>query len=283
MKCSKACREGKGLAVNNVIPVGSKRDAVASLEIWSPIPHPGVNGVLDRPDQKMMAHQWQRPKWEEGILRFVFLPSAALGATYPQVAVVNSLPWKDAVSSSCPSLPPAHFPSPSEGAIKISCTRSAMFHARETWVLTSSDLHCLQRNDQAIIRWICGITNKDKVSSQNLQEGMQLNDLEKVLHTHRPRWHGHVEHNDGWLRKVQKLNPAWGRAVFAQRKPGPIFHIRSSLLKLRNCDILASGLTILRKCIFYLNILITYLSKGFKSAPYLTWVHLTVGAQTLWR
>ena len=32
-----------------------------------------------------------------------------------------------------------------------------------------------------------------------------------VLRTHRLRWHGHVERSDGWLKKVQKLNPTGGR------------------------------------------------------------------------
>ena len=47
--------------------------------------------------------------------------STTLGTTYPQVVVVNWLPSQDAVSTrgvnsmiSCPSLPPAHFPSPPE-------------------------------------------------------------------------------------------------------------------------------------------------------------------------
>ena len=36
---------------------------------------------------------------------------------------------------------------------------------------------------------------------------MQLKDLAKVLRTGRLKWHGHVERNDGWLKKVQKLSP----------------------------------------------------------------------------
>ena len=36
---------------------------------------------------------------------------------------------------------------------------------------------------------------------------MQLDDLAKLFHTRRLRWHGHVECSDGWWKKVQKLNP----------------------------------------------------------------------------
>ena len=39
--------------------------------------------------------------------------------------------------------------------------RSAMLHANETWAPTVSDL---QRNDWAMIRWMCGVTTKDQAS-----------------------------------------------------------------------------------------------------------------------
>ena len=54
---------------------------------------------------------------------------------------------------------------------------------------------------------MCGVTTKDQVSEQDFLERMQLDDLVRVLHTHRLRRHGLVERNDGWLKKVQKLTP----------------------------------------------------------------------------
>ena len=52
-----------------------------------------------------------------------------------------------------------------------------------------SDLHRLQSNDRAMIRWMCGVTTKDQISSQDLLEKMQLYDLAKVSHNRRLRWH----------------------------------------------------------------------------------------------
>ena len=57
------------------------------------------------------------------------------------------------------------------------------------------------------MRWMCGVTIKNEVSSWDLLDRMQLDDLAKVLRTRRLKWHGHVERSDGWLKKVQKLNP----------------------------------------------------------------------------
>ena len=45
----------------------------------------------------------------------------------------------------------------------------------------------------------------------DLFERMQLEGLAKVLCALQLRWHGHVERSDGWLKKVQKLNPTRGR------------------------------------------------------------------------
>ena len=72
---------------------------------------------------------------------------------------------------------------------------------------TPSDLHCLQRSDQEMIRWMYGVTTKDQVSFQELLEWMQLDNPEKVLHTRRLRWPVPVERSDGGLTKFNKLNP----------------------------------------------------------------------------
>ena len=91
-----------------------------------------------------------------------------------------------------------------------SCVRRAVLHASKTWAPALSDLHRLQCNNRDMICWMCGVTTKDQVSSQDLLERMQLNDLAKVLHTCRLTWHGHVQCSDGWLKKAEKLNPKGG-------------------------------------------------------------------------
>ena len=67
-----------------------------------------------------------------------------------------------------------------------------MLHASETWTPTLSNLHLLQRNNRAMIRWVCGVATKDLVSPQ--------------------------ERSDGWLKKVQKLNPTGGRGRGGPKK-----------------------------------------------------------------
>ena len=83
-------------------------------------------------------------------------------------------------------LTPCSFPISSRGRVYNFCVKRTMVHASET------DLHRLQRNDRTMIRWMCGVTTKDQVNSQDLLERMQLGDLAKVFCTRRLRSHGHV-------------------------------------------------------------------------------------------
>ena len=110
-------------------------------------------------------------------------------------------------TSSCLSSPLAHFPSPQEEEFTIRASGVPC----SMQVRPGPQLHHLEHNDPAMIRWMYGVTTKDQVSSQHLLERMQLDNLAKVLRTRRLRWHSHVERSNSWLKKVQKLNPTGGR------------------------------------------------------------------------
>ena len=126
------------------------------------------------------------------------------------------------------------FPITSRERIYNSCVRSAMLHTCETCALTLSNLQYRQHHDCAMIRWMCSVTTKYQASSQDPLGRMQLDDLAKVVHTRRLRWHSHVERSDGWLKKVEKLNPIGG---FGRRHP------KKTWTKVINKNCLALGLT----------------------------------------
>ena len=85
-----------------------------------------------------------------------------------------------------------------------------MLHVSENWAQPLSGMHHLRRNDLAMIRWVCGVTTKEQVSSQDPLERVQLDDLARALCTYWIRWYGDVGRNDGWLQNIQKLNPTGG-------------------------------------------------------------------------
>ena len=100
------------------------------------------------------------------------------------------------------------------GKVYSLCVRSVMLHAAYTWAMKADTLNRLQRNDRAIVRWICSVKAKNEVSCDSLLTKRDIQDLDGVLRTRRMRWFGHVERSTGWIAEVRKLN------VFAQKRSG---------------------------------------------------------------
>ena len=101
-----------------------------------------------------------------------------------------------------PVLTSRHLSYKTHGHVYSSCMPSAMLHASETWPLTKTNLHSLQRNDRAMIRQICSIKPEDvaTVRSSELLAKLQLEDLNLTLRERRLRWFGHVERSSGAIR-----------------------------------------------------------------------------------
>ena len=116
-------------------------------------------------------------------------PSAALGTAYPQMVVFNMHSWKYILSrgtnskSDCPPTHPAHSPSNPE-------VKSLWLAAAAQWAgYDPLDVQCHHQEPGQLAR------SPGEDTAPLSGEG-----------THRwPRWHGHVEHSNAWLKKVQKL------------------------------------------------------------------------------
>ena len=120
------------------------------------------------------------------------------GTAYLQVAVVNSLSSQIAMSHG-------------------EYVMGAMLHARETCATAISYQNRLERHEWALSRKICELSHHQGPSQ--LLERMLLDDLAKVLRTHRLRWHDHIERSDVCLKKVQKHTPQEVVAVADLRRP----------------------------------------------------------------
>ena len=78
------------------------------------------------------------------------------------------------------------------GHVYISCVRSAMLQASETWPLTKANMQRLQRNDRAMIRQICGIKPKDVAMVSSSKLLAKFEDLDLILRERRFLWFGHM-------------------------------------------------------------------------------------------
>ena len=108
--------------------------------------------------------------------------TVTLWTAYLQLAVVNSLLPEDGMSHGQIQRTHMHPQIPlititSERRVYSPCVKSAMLHASGTCAPTLSHLHSLQRNGRAMIRWMWGVTSKDRVSSKYILGRMQLDDL----------------------------------------------------------------------------------------------------------
>jgi hypothetical protein len=55
-----------------------------------------------------------------------------------------------------------------KGKIYRACVQRVMVYGSETWVAKVEDVRILVRTERAMVRWMCGVTSKDRKSSDEL-------------------------------------------------------------------------------------------------------------------
>ena len=71
-----------------------------------------------------------------------------------------------------------------------------MTYASATWPLTESNLVRLVRTERRMIRYMCGVSWKDKKSSGELLKELGLEAIDVVIRRNRLWWYGHVVRKD---------------------------------------------------------------------------------------
>ena len=69
-----------------------------------------------------------------------------------------------------------------------------------------------------MIRWICKVKIRDKISSDILLNKLCLKNLDITLQTNRLRWFGHACCSDGWIKKCTQNKVAGKRELGRHRK-----------------------------------------------------------------
>jgi len=82
-----------------------------------------------------------------------------------------------------------------------------MLHGSETWPVRKENVVALQRAEMRMVRWMCGVTLKDRLPSKELRERLSIDDIELVLQQNRLRWYGHVlRKDDDWVKKCMEYD-----------------------------------------------------------------------------
>ena len=104
-----------------------------------------------------------------------------------------------------PLLTSKHISLSARGRVFNSCVRSALLHGSETWATTDADLKRLQRNDRAMVRWICGTKPTDEAPTELLCTKLGIQGVIDALRARRLRWYGHVMRSTACINSVTNM------------------------------------------------------------------------------
>ena len=116
-----------------------------------------------------------------------------------------------------PVLTNKQLPATTRGQVYNSCVRSVMLYGSETWAATASTVKRLQRNDRAMVRWMCLVKPEDDTNFETLLSQLKIKDITDVLQLGRLRWLGRVERSTSWISQVRGLSIPTKRS---QSSPG---------------------------------------------------------------
>ena len=79
-----------------------------------------------------------------------------------------------------------------ESPVYSSCVRSSMVYGNETRGLPADVGLQFERAEMQMIRWMCGISMKDRKTSEELRKRVGVEPITTVIRSGRLRWYGHV-------------------------------------------------------------------------------------------
>jgi hypothetical protein len=76
-----------------------------------------------------------------------------------------------------------------------------MVYASKTWAVRVEEEQRMERNENVMSRWMCGVTLRDRVPMVELRRRLGIEGVMEVMRRGRLRWFGHVERKevDDWV------------------------------------------------------------------------------------
>ena len=68
-----------------------------------------------------------------------------------------------------------------KGKIYNACVRSVVVYGSETWAMRVEDMHRLERTERVMVRWMSGVTLKDKKPSEELLDHLGIESIAVVV------------------------------------------------------------------------------------------------------
>src|SRR6266516_6433519 len=94
-----------------------------------------------------------------------------------------------------------------KGKIYRACVQRVLVYGSEIWPMKVDDMQRLVRTENSMVRWMSGVTLKDRRTSEVLRHGLGIESVDSVVSRGRLRWFGHVEckEDKDWVSKCRNL------------------------------------------------------------------------------
>ena len=107
-----------------------------------------------------------------------------------------------------------------KGRVYASCVRSSMTYGSETRSLLVDVGLKFERAEMQMIRWMCGISLKDRRTNEELRRLVGFEPITTFIRSGRLRWYGHVmrKGDEDWVKKCMEYKVEGRRPVGRPRK-----------------------------------------------------------------
>ena len=88
-----------------------------------------------------------------------------------------------------------------KGKVYKACVQSVLVYGSETWATKDEDMKRLERTQNWMMRWMCGVQLKSRVKIEEMRRRLEVESVLDVIRRGRLRWFGHVERKnaDDWV------------------------------------------------------------------------------------
>ena len=99
-----------------------------------------------------------------------------------------------------------------KGKIYRACVKRVLVYGSKTWAMKVVDMQRLLKTENNMVRWMSGVTLKDRRACEELRQGLGFESVDRVVSRGRLRWYGHVERKnaDDWVSKCRNLEVVGG-------------------------------------------------------------------------
>ena len=107
-----------------------------------------------------------------------------------------------------------------KGKVYKACVQTVMVYGSETWPMKTEDMRRLERAERMMVRWMCGVSLRDRKSSIELNERLGIEGVAEVVRRGRLRWFGHLERKNGedWVSRCRELDVAGAKGRGRSKK-----------------------------------------------------------------